>query len=320
MSRPDLKKKLANDLWVEKYRPDTIDDILLPKKYKRFFKKIIKGGEIPNLLLSSSSPGTGKTTLAKAICYDFGIKPKYINVSSRGGIATLREDIERYAATKSLERKIKVVIMDEFDGASISLQQGLRAALEEFKNSCRFIFTCNYQTKIIEPLKSRCQIFNFDLADRENVNEMVPQIVNRICGILQINEISFQKKTIEKLVDTYYPDIRKMLGLCQQYSNMAGSIDENIFNFNKIDEEFYIYILERKFGKARTYLIETNYNYSELYRELYDNLIPKIKNPQARAQVILAISEYMYRHAFAIDPEINAAACLLEIMDNLKGE
>jgi hypothetical protein len=264
MSQIDIKKQLSNYLWVEKFRPTTLDssdnykiEIILPKTYKDFFRSLIKDGQIPNLILHSNSPGSGKTSIAKAICYDIDAVYKYINVSEKGGIDTLRNEITKFASMKAFNGKPKIVIMDEFDGASPNLQNGLRAAIEEFKNSCRFIFTCNFITKI-----------------------------------------------------------RKMIYLCQKYSKINKCIDENIFSYDNVDDEFYTFIFEKKLGKARKYLIGKNYNYSELYRELFDNLLPKIQADK-QGKILLIIAEYMHRHSTVIDQEINASACLFEIIANL---
>jgi len=320
MATPDIKKQLSNYLWVEKYRPTTIIgdgfDIILPNSYKTYFSNLIKEGQIPNLILHSVSPGVGKTSLAKALCYDLGCDFRYINISANGGIDTLRNDIQKYASMKSLNGKPKIVIMDEAEGAGNSLNLALRAALEEFKNSCRFIFTCNNISKIIEPIKSRCAVFDFNMSDPNILKEVKPKVVDRLTSILEFEEISYKLETVETMVDTFFPDIRKMIGLCQKYSSMTKSIDENIFRCESIDEEFYSYVLEKKFGKARKYLIDKNYNYSELYRELFDNVVPRLDTSK-QGPAILVIGEFMYKHSTVIDPEINAACCLLELMSNI---
>jgi DNA polymerase III delta prime subunit len=323
MSQIDIKKQLSNYLWVEKFRPTTLDssdndkiEIILPKTYKDFFRSLIKDGQIPNLILHSNSPGSGKTSIAKAICYDIDAVYKYINVSEKGGIDTLRNEITKFASMKAFNGKPKIVIMDEFDGASPNLQNGLRAAIEEFKNSCRFIFTCNFITKIIDPIKSRCMMFNFDLTEPKIKKELRPLLIDRICGILSFEEVEYSKPTVEKIVDTFFPDIRKMISLCQKYSKINKCIDENIFSYDNVDDEFYTFIFEKKLGKARKYLIGKNYNYSELYRELFDNLLPKIQADK-QGKILLIIAEYMHRHSTVIDQEINASACLFEIIANL---
>jgi replication factor C small subunit len=299
-------------LWVEKFRPDTIDDILLPKKIKTFFRQLVKEKEIPNLLLYSSSPGVGKTTVAKALCHELNSDYLYIN-ASKTGIDVLRTDVEKYAKVKSLSGGKKIVILDEFDGATAALQNALRADIEEYHKSTRFIFTANHITKIIEPLKSRCQLVDFNFTEKVQQEEMMPQIIKRLGAILKLEKITFNEDTVAKIVKSFYPDVRKMLGLLQQYSKQNGNIDNDIFNYESIDEEFYQYILNRQLTKARTYLIERNYNYTELFRLLYDNLIPKLPK-EKQPQAILYISEYMYRDAFVVDKEINATACILEII------
>ena len=307
------RKKLDQFLWVEKYRPTTVSDTLLPKTMKMFFTKTLKKGEIPNLLFYSSNPGVGKTTIAKALCEELDIDYLYINTSSKSGIDTLRTDIEKYASVKSLSSSTKVVILDEFDGASINLQQGLRASIERFHNSCRFIFTANYITKMIEPLKSRCQIVDFNMMSKSVQNEMIPKISVRLKNILKFEKVDFNPETIDKVVSLYYPDIRSMLQLLQQYSTTYGNIDNNIFEYQKIDDEFYNYILQKDLTNARKYLIERSYNYDELFRELFDHFVPKLERT-SRAQAILTIAEYMYKNSFVVDKEINATAMLLELI------
>jgi len=268
----------------------------------------------PHQFLTTNGIIHHNTTIAKALCYDLDVNYRYINISSEGGIDTLRNDIKKFAAMKSVNGKPKVVICDEFDGASNSLQKGLRAAIEEFRFSCRFILTCNYRSQIIEPLRSRLQEVSFDMSEKGIKEEMIPLITERLCGILEIEGVVFKKETIEKLVDVYFPDIRNMLKLCQMYSKMTKAIDDNIFMFQQIDEEFYTYIREKKFGKARSYLIEKSYNYSDLFRNLYDNFVPKLP-VEKQAPAILVIGEFMHQHATSIDPEINAACCLIELME-----
>lgn len=312
------EKRLNNFLWVEKYRPNKIKDIILPVSFKKFFTEIINDKEIPNLLFFSSSPGCGKTTVAKAIAKELGTDYIYINTSLENGIDVLRSRIEKFATSISFSGKKKIVILDEFDGASINLQQALRATIEEFHHTCRFIFTCNFITKIIEPLKSRCQMFDFNLMEKELQDEMKPLIFKRLCGILKNEKVKdkpiiFDENTVKKIVDTFYPDIRRMINLLQQYTKQNGIVDNAIFNYEKIDSELYQLILNKKLTAVRKYIIERNYNYSELYRAMFDNLVPLLDKDK-QAQAILYIAEYMYRDSFVIDKEINLTACILEIM------
>jgi DNA polymerase III delta prime subunit len=304
-----MSKQLTYTLWVEKYRPNSVNGILLPNDVKEFFAKLVEEKEIPNLLLYSSSPGVGKSTIAKALVND--IK------SDHRGIDVLRSRISKFATSYSMfgdnEGGKKICILDEFDGATPELQSAMRAFMEEFQDNCRFILTCNYITKIIEPLKSRCQLFDFNMMDASSQEQVKPQIVKRLVGILKNENIQFKPEIVGKIVDTFYPDIRKMVNLLQQYSKKNGIIDSGIFNVEKVDTEFYEMILSKKLTAARTYLIERNYNYDELFRNLYDDLVPML-DKSAQAQAILLIAEYMYRNAFVIDKEINCTACLLEII------
>ncbi|MFA5484928.1 MAG: AAA family ATPase [Candidatus Pacearchaeota archaeon] len=305
-------KKLNYTLWVEKYRPSTIKDVILPKAYKNFFDKIISEKDLPNLLLYASSPGNGKTSTAKALVSDLDMDYLYINTSSESGIDTLRDKISKFASTMSFDGKKKAIILDEFDGASINLQQGLRAAIEEFHDTCRFVLTCNYVTKIIEPLKSRCQMLDFNFSDNRMSKTMMPKIGKRILEILDNEKIEYDKSTIIKIVKTFYPDMRKMLGLLQQYSKQTGIINAEIFNYQRIDSELFELVLNKKMRKAREYVIQKNYNYSELYRALYDNVIPRI-DQSSQGEAYITVAEYMYRDSFVIDKEINFFACLIEL-------
>jgi len=313
MSIEENKSKRMNyTLWVEKYRPANIEETILPPDIKNFFEKIIEEGDLPNLLLHSSSPGSGKTTTAKALVAELDMDYIYINTSSEGGIDTLRDTISKFATSMSFDGKKKAVILDEFDGATINLQQGLRAAIEEFHESCRFIFTCNYVTKIIEPLKSRCQMVDFNFTDKTTTKGMMARIGRRILEILDAEGVEYDKKTIIKIVKTFYPDMRKMLGLLQQYSKQNGIINNDIFNYESVDEELFELILNKKMRKAREYVIERNYNYPELYRALYDNVIPQMEQA-SQGGAYITVAEYMYRDSFVIDKEINFFACLIEL-------
>jgi len=318
------KKQLSYTLWVEKYRPVSISQVLLPDQSKQFFLNMVKEKEIPHLLFYSSSPGVGKTTVAKALVHDIGADYIYINTSSESGIDTLRNRIAKFATSYSLfgsdgemggenAASKKICILDEFDGSTPALQAAMRAFMEEFQDSCRFVLTCNYATKIIEPLKSRCQQVDFNMTDAKSQKELKPLITKRIGGILKQEQIEFKPATIIKVVDTFYPDIRRMINLLQQYSKKNGVIDSGIFDVEKVDAEFYDLVMNKKLTDARKYIIERNYNHDEMYRNMFDHLVPMLDKSK-QAQVILVIAEYMYRNSFVIDKEINFTACLLEII------
>lgn len=309
----NFKKQLKFSLWTFKYQPQIVSHMVLPARLKTFFLNVVKEGEIPNLLLYSSSPGVGKSTIAKALCEEINAEYLYINISKDRGIDTLRSRIDKFASVMTLDNKKKIVIMDEFDGATIELQKAMRASIEEFQDYCRFIFTCNYYTQIKDPIKSRCQEIDFNFSNEEIQKEMKPKIVQRLKGILKSEKIEFDDEIIELLVDKKYPDIRKMIQLLQDYSKQYGIINKEILKTKKIDEEFYQLILNKKLTAARKYIIEKSYNYDEMYRELFDNLIPILPN-KSKGQAILLIAEYMYRNNFVIDKEINFTACMLEII------
>lgn len=305
------EKSLRDKLWVEFFRPKTIDDAILPKSLSSFFKKIIEKGDLPNLLLVSNSPGTGKSSIAKALCNELQADVLHIN-TSKTGIDILRTDIEKFAHGMSLTGSQKVVILEEFDGATPQLQQALRADIEQYL-ACRFIMTANYVTKIIEPLRSRTQEVQFNFTDIKAKNEMMPKIVTRLKNILDFEKVQYNQETIEKLVTSFYPDMRKMINLLQQYSNTYGIVNNDIFTYQDIDEEFYNYLLSSQLTKARKYLIDRNLNPEEVYRKLFDNFVPKMKK-ESQAQAIITIAQYGYQNAFTVDKEINLTACLLELI------
>tara|TARA_R110001606_G_scaffold134259_3_gene270624 strand:- start:924 stop:1868 length:945 start_codon:yes stop_codon:yes gene_type:complete len=309
------KKKSTDFLWVEKYRPQQVKHVVLPKHFKTFFNKVISGGEIPNLLLYSSTPGAGKTTIAKAICNDIGADSIYINISSESGIDTLRSTIQQFASTKSFNQAPKVVIMDEADGASPQLQAGLRAFIEEFHSHCRFILTCNYISKIIEPLREgRIMEFDFNMNTPKDVAELKPKMCKHLVNVCKAEEIEADPKILSQLVESAYPNMRKMIATLQKASTMYGIIDNNTITLSKVDTKLYDLILGRKFTEAIKLIIESKYDMAELYPAFYRDLVPRVDDKGKQAQIILILADYQHRHATAIDPEITLAACLLEII------
>lgn len=316
----DKKKKMSYTLFIEKYRPDCIKNVILPTHIKSFLVKLVEEKEIPNLLFYSSKPGTGKTTTAKALVNEIGSDYIYINMSSERGLDVLRDRIAKFATSYSMFGENrggkKICILDEFDGSTPALQSALRAFMEEFQDSCRFILTCNYATKIIEPLKSRCQLIDFNMSDKKSQKELVPKVVQRLCGMLKHEGITFKVETVEKVVKTFYPDIRRMMGLLQQYSKQNKNIDSGIFDYEKVDTELYEMILNKQLTNARKFIIERNYNFDEMFRSFFDNFVPMLDKGK-QGQAILIISEFMFKNSFVIDKEINFTACLLEIISIL---
>lgn len=308
---------MSYTLWTEKYRPAKVVDMLLPSKYTKFFKELVKDGEVPNLLLYSSTPGTGKTSIAKALCNEIDADYLYINASSENGIDVIREDVSRFASGKSLSGKKKIVIFDEGEQLSFAAQKAILAMFEKYQNTCRFILTCNYVNKVIPAARSRFQEFDFNMNTKEIREEMIPKVSKRIKDVLKFENVEFRDTVVERLVEDYYPDVRKMYGLLQQYSKMNGIIDENIFNFETIDAEFYQLILNKKFTLARQFVLDAGYNFDEMYTNLYKNLLPLIEDISIRTQIIVLIADYQYKSAFSNDKEITFAALLVEIMQLL---
>lgn len=308
-------KQLSYTLFVEKFRPKNVEAVLLPNKYKNFFRTAVKNGEVANLLLHSSYPGSGKTSLAKALCSDIGADYMYINVSEDSGIDILRNEIRRFASGKSLNGKKKIVILDELDGAKTkNIQDALRGFIEEFQNKCRFIATCNYVNKIISPLRSRFQEFDFNMNTLEVRKEMIPKVIAYVIGLLKYEKITYDADAIKMLVEEKYPDIRKVYNLLQQYSAMNGHIDKNILNFVSVDDQFYQLLLEKKLKSARQYILDSGYDLDEMYSDLYNNFLNKIDDKNKEAQVIIILADYQKWSGQVADKELHFAACMAEIM------
>lgn len=308
---------LSDSIWMEKYRPKNIKSIILPLRMMNHFKKIIESGTIPNMILYSTRPGSGKTTTAKALCRDMNIDYLYINASLNRGIDTLRDEIQSYATTLSLSGGMKVAILDEFDGTNDTFQKAMRAAIEEFSETCRFILTCNNISKIIEPIRSRCEVNDFNFNDEKIKTEMVPKIYKRLCGILNAENVQFNDEALKKLSLMYFPDIRHMIKLCQQFSSMYGCVTDEIFRFRQIEEELIELIIGKKVTAARKYIIDKSYDYDQLYRFLFDRIPSKISDPNDRGRAILCIEEYMTRSKDSLDKEITFTACIIKLCEVL---
>jgi DNA polymerase III delta prime subunit len=310
------KKQLSYTLFTEKFRPENVSGILMPNIYKTFFNKLVEEKEVPSLLLYSSYPGSGKTSLAKALVEDIDADFLYINMSEDSGIDTIRNDARRFASGKSLNKKKKIIICDELDGANINTsQKALRGFLEEFHNNCRIIATCNYVNKIIPALRSRFQEFDFNMNTQEFRKEMIPKVISRICGLMKLERIEFDPEAIKMLVEEKYPDIRKIYNILQQYSKMCGMIDKNILNFVSVDEQLYQLILNKKFTSSRQYILDNGYNFDDLFTDFYTNLVPKVDDKIKQCQMIISIGEWQYKAALSLNKEIAFMAMLVELME-----
>ena len=303
-------------LWVEKYRPKTIEDCILPENIKKTFKDFLNKGEVPNLLLSGPA-GCGKTTVAKALCNELGVDVYVINGSDEGRfLDTVRNNAKNFASTVSLssDSKHKVIIIDEADNTTPDVQLLLRASIEEFSGNCRFIFTCNYKNKIIEPLHSRCAVVEFSIKGKEK-QEVAAEFFRRLNGILDTERIQSDKKVLVELINKHFPDCRRVLNECQRYS-VGGKIDSGILaHFSDVKVNDLIKNLKEKdFKEVRKWCVNNLDNDpSVLLRRIYDSLSDSLV-PSSIPAAVLILAKYQYQIAFVADQEINLLACLTEIM------
>jgi DNA polymerase III delta prime subunit len=304
-------------LWVEKYRPKTINECILPESIKNMFKEFLSKGEIPHLLLCGTA-GTGKTTVARALCEELGADYIIINGSDEGRqIDTLRTKIKQFASGVSFGQGTKVVIIDEADYLNReSVQPALRAFIENFSDNCRFIFTCNYKQKIIAPLHSRTTVIDFK-SNKADKAALASAFMKRMQGILKAENVEYKDKVLVELLMKYYPDYRRVLNELQRYSS-SGIIDEGILsNFSEINTKELIDSLKEKDWKKMRQWVANNVESDPqgIFRFIYDSLIPEITTIP---QVVLLIADYQYKAAFVADQEINLTACLTEIMASVK--
>ena len=312
---------MAENLWVEKYRPRKIEDCILPNELKETFKQFLNKKEIPNLLLSGTA-GTGKTTVARALCEELGADYIIINGSDEGRhIDTLRHKIKNFASTVSLTETAghKVVILDEADYMNAdSVQPALRNFIETFYKNCRFIFTCNYKNKILPALHSRCTVIDFAITNGDK-NKSYSDFHIRLQYILNEEKIEFDKKVLAELIQKYFPDFRRTINELQRYS-VRGKIDSGIlFSLTEADTKKLIVILkEKRFNDMRKWVIQNlDKEPSALFSNVYE-ILYKYLQPQSIPQAVLVIAGYQYKAAFVADQEINMVACLTEVMANCK--
>ena len=305
-------------LWVEKYRPKEISECILPDHIKQVFEGIKSQGRIPNLILNGG-PGTGKTTIAKALCNEIGCDYLFINGSEESGIDVLRTKIRGYASTMSFDGGSKVVILDEADYLNPqSTQPALRGFIEEFANNCRFILTCNFKNRIIEPLHSRCGVYEFNTT-KKDLAELCDQFLKRSQKILDDENIKYDQMSVVNLIMKFAPDWRRILNELQRNSfvgNISGLSNDNngSDNFSKLLN----FIKDKDFKNMRQWVsnnIDTDSSY--IFRGIYDNMTDHIA-PQGIPQVILILADYQYKNAFVADHELNVVACLTEIMANVE--
>jgi DNA polymerase III delta prime subunit len=305
-------------LWVEKYRPQKIDDCVLPESLKQTFREYITQGELPNFLFCGTA-GVGKTTVAKALCNEIGAEYLMINGSEESGIDTLRTKIKGFASTISLTDAKKVVILDEADYLQAnSTQPALRAFIEEFANNCRFILTCNFKNRIIEPIHSRCSVIEFKIDNKEK-QEIAATFFKRATAILKQEGVEFDQKVVVELVMKHFPDYRRILNELQRYS-VSGKIDSGIL-VNMSQESFKDLIKlmkDKNFTEVRKWVAKNSDSDTvALFRELYDSANNTIE-ANSIPQMVLVLADYQYKAAFVADHELNIMAALTEIMAQCK--
>ena len=307
---------MSDFLWVEKYRPKTIEECILPSETKKTFLGFMSKGEVPNLLLSGPA-GCGKTTVAKALCEELGADYYVINGSDEGRfLDTVRNQAINFASTVSITSgaKHKVIIIDEADNTTHDVQLLLRANIEDFYGNCRFIFTCNYKNKIIEPLHSRCAVVDFSIRGKQK-QEIAVEFFKRLNVILEKERVEYDKKVIVELINKHFPDWRRVLNECQRYS-ANGKIDTGILaTFSDVSLNDLLKNMKQKnFSEVRKWVVDNLDNDpAMLLRRIYDSLYTSLKNVSIPAAVLI-VAKYQYQVAFVADQEINILAALTEIM------
>jgi DNA polymerase III delta prime subunit len=305
-------------LWCEKYRPKLIADCILPDNIKSTFEDIVKGGELHNMLLTGS-PGLGKTTVAKALCNELALDFLLVNGSEESGIDTLRTKIKQFASSVSLQGGYKVVILDEADYLNPqSTQPALRGFIEEFSANCRFILTCNFKNRIIEPLHSRCTTIEFNLSKKDSAS-LCGQFLNRCEYILETENITYDQAVVAELIMKHMPDWRKVINELQRYST-SGRIDSGVLvQINDIAIHDLMEHLKLKNFKLMRQWVSDNIDSEPvaLFRKIYDNMGDHV-DPQSIPQLVLILADYQYKNAFVADHELNTVACCTEIMSSVK--
>ena len=300
-------------LWVEEYRPQKIKDCILPKSIKDTFLEFVKKNELPNLLLSGGA-GVGKTTVARALCEELKRDYIIINGSEESGIDVLRTKIKSFASTVSLQGGQKVVILDEADYLNPqSTQPALRGFIEEFHKNCRFIFTCNFKNRIIEPLHSRCSVIEFKINGGRK--KLAGQLLDRCAVILAEQNVKYDGKVVAELIIKHFPDNRRVLNELQRYS-VSGEIDSGILiNLSEVNmKELALHLKEKEFSQVRKWVVDNIDNDpTKIFRKIYDNLYDNL-TPATIPPAVILLGEYQYKSAFVADQEINLLACLTEIM------
>ena len=308
-----------NLLWVEKYRPQVIADCVLPQKLKKTFSEFVKNDDMPNIILAGPA-GTGKTTIAKALCNELGLDSLLINASEESGIDTLRNKIKQYASSMTLDtsKKYKVVILDEADYLNAqSTQPALRGFIEEFSANCRFVLTCNFKNRIIEPLHSRCTVIDFNEVKITDP-KLAATFMKRLQFILKSEEVAFDNQAIANVIMKHAPDWRRVINECQRYSSSGSLSPEVVTTGTSEVKELVKHLKAKDFRNMRTWAAtNSDIDPSVVFRRIYDTAYD-ILEPQSIPTTILLLADYQHKAAFVADRELNMVACLIEIMSTSK--
>jgi DNA polymerase III delta prime subunit len=303
-------------LWVERYRPRKVDETILSDDLKQVFNQIVATGQLPNMLFTGTA-GVGKTTVARALCNELGLDYILINGSEEGNIDTLRNKVKSFASTVSLQGGYKVVILDEADYLNPqSTQPALRGFIEEFANNCRFILTCNFKNRIIEPLHSRCSVYDFNI-QRSEKPKIATAFYKRVVDILTTENVEFEPKALAILVEKHFPDFRRVLNECQRYS-ISGKIDAGVLS-NLADDNIkslMAHLKDKNFKGMRQWVVDNiDVEPQAIFRKIYDTMVDYAQ-PQSIPQIVLILADYQYKNAFVADHELNVVACMTELMAN----
>lgn len=303
-----------SSLWVEKYRPKTIQECVLPERLKNVFQEFVNKGEFPHLILAGTA-GTGKTTVAKALCEQLDMDYLFLNGSDENGIDTFRVKIKNYASSLSLMGGKKAIIIDEADYLNAnSIQPALRGAMEEFEDNCRFIFTCNYKNRIMDAIHSRSTVVDYRLKPEEKP-KMARDFMRNVENILKTEAVPYDAKVLAEFIMKFFPDFRKTINELQTYA-LRGQIDAGILTASSDIslKELSSALKERNFRGMRQWVAQNgNEDAARLYRKIYDHLYEILKKESIPAAVII-LAKYQYQAAFVADQELNLTACLTELM------
>lgn len=301
-------------LWVQKYRPQTIKETILPESLKKTFQTFVDQDDVPNLMLAGGA-GIGKTTVAKAMLNEIGADYIVVNGSLDGGIEILRTTVSNFASTVSFTGGRKFVILDEADNLTQHTQPALRNFMEEFSANCGFILTCNFKNKIIAPLHSRCSVVDFVLT-KEDAPGICAQFFKRICGILDTEGVPYDRAAVAALIKQYYPDWRRTLNELQRYA-ATGKIDEGILlsAVTQNLDDLFVLMKAKDFTEVRKWVgLNSDMDSAPLYRALYDSLPERLADTQSVAAMVVILAEYQYKEAFVADTEVNRAAAFATLM------